>query len=182
MQLTVLTTLITEPITHDDVKTFMGFPSTDTSQDDVIDRMITASREWLEQRTALSIVSKSYKAYFEQYENEEGWFELPISPILDTPAITIKMSGISTTFQKKGLKRVSIRPDSVIGTMLVGVTEDSYMEVTFQAGETNLTANEILLELVNMNFNHKDSGIGVAFSRLPYDVQSKVNSLSMNLC
>jgi|WetSurMetagenome_2_1015567.scaffolds.fasta_scaffold00157_54 uncharacterized phiE125 gp8 family phage protein len=181
MQLSVLTTVITEPVLKADVKAFMGFPSADTSQDTTIDAMIIAAREWLEQRTGLSIVSKSYKVYFEEDDAEDGWFELPVSPVLATPAITVAMNGVSTTFQQMGLKRIKIMPDSVFGTILVGAsTNPSYVEVVFQAGATNGTANLCLLKIVSSMFNYREDGIGVNIARLPFDTVSLINSLSTN--
>lgn len=180
IELTVLTTSITEPITHDEVKTFMGFPASDTSQDTFIDGLITAAREWLEQRTALSLVSKSYKAYFEEEDSEEGWFELPISPVLATPPITVDVSGVSTTFQQKGLNRVKVMPDWVISTLQVGATENSYVEITFQAGKDNATANNILLSIVSSMFNYREGGIGVSISRIPFDTLQMIESISQN--
>jgi len=180
MQLQVLTTSITEPVTHDEVKAFMGYPLTDTSQDDLIDSMITTSREFLEQRTSLSFVSKSYKAYYEDTDCEDGWYELPVSPVLALPAISVSMSGVVTTFQQKGLKRISIRPDSVIGTIPVGVSSATYMEVTFQAGETSNTANDIIKRLVSFLFNHREDGLSLSIARLPFDTLSLINSISVN--
>lgn len=181
MELSVLTTSITEPITNTDVKSFMGYPATDTSQDTTIDSMIKAAREFLEGRTALSLVSKSYKVYFDIEDLDDGWFELPVSPVLDTPAITCEMNGVSTTFEQKGLKTIRVAPDSVFSTILVGATVGSpYGEVIFQAGATNATANNILLELVSIAFNNRDGG-GSSYARLPYDLRSRIDSISNNI-
>lgn len=180
MELSVLTSSITEPISADEVKAYMGYPLADTSQDDTIESMITTAREWLEGRTALSLVSKSYKAFFEIEDADEGWYELPVSPVLDTPAITVSMNGVSTTFQQRGLKTIKICPDSVFGTILVGTTISSYVEAVFQAGATNETANNILLELVSIAFNNRDGG-GTSYARLPYDLRSRIDSISNNI-
>lgn len=182
MQLSILTSSITEPVTHDEVKSFMGYPLTDTTQDDNIDTMITTAREFLEQRTALSLVSKSYKAYYEKEDAEDGWYELPVSPVLSSPAITCEMNGVSTTFQQKGLTRVSVYPDNVIGTIPIGGSGlVSYMEVTFQAGATNVTANEIIKRLVSFMFNHREDGIGLNIARLPFDTLAMIQSITVNL-
>jgi uncharacterized phiE125 gp8 family phage protein len=182
IDLSVLTSSITEPVTHDEVKTFMGFPAADTSQDSLLDGMITAARQWLEGRTALSLVSKSYKAYFEREDSEDGWFELPVSPVLAAPAITVAVNGVDTTFDQKGLNIVKVFPSTVIGTLPVGSTSfDSYCEVVFQAGETNTQANEILKELVSIAFNYREDGIGVSVGRIPYSLTQRIDSISRNV-
>lgn len=181
MQLQVISSSITEPITHAQVKSFMGFPASDTSQDGTIDTMITSARIWLEQRTALSIVSKQYKAYFEADDMEDGWYELPVSPVIGTPVTTMTMNGVTTTYRQMGLNRVKIQPDSVFGTLLVGQTSTpSYMEVTFQAGATNGEANEILLGIVSFMFNNREGGTSVNIASLPWDLKGRINALSMN--
>jgi len=183
MELSVLDTTIVEPVTNDQVKTFMGYPSTDTSQDTIIDRMITSAREWLEGRTALSLISKSYKAYFEPEDADEGWYELPVSPVLALPAITVVMNGIDTTFQQRGLKRIRICPDTVFGTIQVGASvTSSYVEVTFQAGASSERANAILLELVSITFNNRNGDDNnLSFARLPYGLQQRITAMSDNL-
>jgi len=180
MELSVLTSSLTEPITSDEVKDYMGYPLTETSQDSLIESMITSARQWLEGRTALSLVSKSYKAYFEAEDAEDGWYELPVTPVLSSPAITVTMNGVSTTFQQRGLKTIKICPDSVLGTIDVGAPFTNYLEVTFQAGATSEAANNVLLELVSIAFNNRDSG-GVAYARLPYDIQERIKALSLNI-
>ena len=172
-----VSTSVTEPITHDDVKDFMGYPSTDTSQDDTIDNMIIAARKWLEKRTGLSVVSKSYKAYFEEEDAEDGWYELPFSPVSDTPAITVSISGTSTTFQQRGLKRVRICPDSVFSTINVGQSYASYIEVTFDAGEDSEEANDILLHLVSISFNDRNGG-NLTASKIPYSLLQRIDLLT----
>ena len=182
MELSVITSSITEPITHDQVKSFMGYPLTDTSQDATIDALITAAREFLEKRTSLSLVSKSYKAYFDEDDSVDGWYDLPVSPVLATPAITVSVSGVSTTFQQRGLNRVKICPDSVFSTMLVGQSDaGSYVEVVFQAGATNGTANKCLFNIVSFMFNHREDGVGISVARLPFDTVSLINSISENI-
>ena len=157
----------------------MGYLGSD--QDTIISKMITSAREWLEQRTSLSIVSKSYKAYFEKEDAEDGWYELPVSPVLALPAITITMNGVSTTFQQRGLSKIRVMPDSVISTVLVGATSrPSYIEVVFQAGATNLTANECIKKIVSSMFNHREDGEGVSVTRIPFDTLAMIESISQN--
>lgn len=182
MELKILTSSITEPVSVADAKSYMGYPSTETTQDVTITNMIKTAREFVEQRTALSLVSKSYKAYFTEDDIEDDWFELPISPVLDDPAITVTMNGVSTTFQQMGMNKVKIKPDAVIGTMLVGQSDSqNYCEVTFQAGASNTTANEIIKRIVSHLFNHREDGLGLSIARLPFDTVSLIQSINENI-
>ena len=186
MELSILTALTfeNEGITVQEIKDILGYLGTD--QDTRIERLITTAREWLESRTALSCISKSYKAYFEKDDRDsDGYFELPMSPVLGTPAILIDVCGNATTFVQKGLNKVKVKPDSQIGTLRVGVTSEVwYMEVTFQAGKTSTTANECIRRIVCTMFNEPQDGAGesmnVSVSRLSYDTQRLIESIDQN--
>jgi uncharacterized phiE125 gp8 family phage protein len=175
MQLKVIDT-ITEPVTATTVKGFLGYTATD--QDTALGVIITAARVWFENRTGLSVVAKTYKAYFEKEDSDEGWYELPVTPVLSTPAITATVNGVSTTFQQKGLTKVSVCPDNVIGTVGVGASSAPwYMEVTFDAGETSDAANQCITEIAAAIFNNRDQGIGVNAARIPFDTIQRVNQM-----
>jgi uncharacterized phiE125 gp8 family phage protein len=169
---------INETITADDVKTFMGYPVAEQTQDLLIESMIRSAREWLEQRTALSLVSKDYKVYFDPEEAEDGWYELPVSPVTGTPVVSV--SGTVTTFEQKGLKRIFIYPASVYSSALVGQTTPSYLEVKFTAGESNNSANQVLMELVSFMFNNREGSTTLNIASLPYDLKGRINALSVN--
>jgi uncharacterized phiE125 gp8 family phage protein len=171
-----LNSAITEPITAAQLKTYLGYTATD--QDTPIAQIITAARVWFENRTGLSVVSKSYKVYFDKEDRDEGWYELPVSPVLATPAITTTVNGVSTTFQQRGLNKVYVAPDNVIGTVGVGASATPYYsEVTFQAGESNEAANQCILEIAAAIFNNRDQGIGVNAARIPFDTLQRVNQM-----
>jgi len=181
MELSVLSTDIAEPINVDDVKAFMGYTASD--QDAIIFRMIQTAREWLENRCAISIVNKQYKAYFEKIDAVNGWYELPVTPVLASPAITLSICGTSTTFEQRGLKRIFVRPTETYGTVSIGATwEVYYVEVTFNAGATNHTANEIIKRIVSTMFNTREDGAGegVQMGRLPYDTLHLIEALDEN--
>jgi len=180
MDLAVVTTLITEPVSVAQAKRFMGY--TETDQDEDIQNMIRVARQWMENRTGTSCVPKSYKAYFEKGDRDpEGWYELPVAPVLSDPAITMTVCGESMTFQQKGLRTVSVKPDSTFGTIRVGATaEPFYVEVTFQAGEGNATANECIKRIVSSMFNNREDGGEISLSRLPYDTLRLIETLDTN--
>ena len=179
MELTVLTGPAAEPVSVAEMKTYMGYPTTD--QDTEIGYMITVARQWLENRTGFSCVSKSYKAYFEKIDAVNGWYELPVVPVLSVPAITITVCGTSTTFEQKGLRRVMVRPESTWSTIAVGSTiEIYYLEATFTAGETNATANECIRRIVTSMFNNREDGVEVKAGRLPFDTIRLIESIDQN--
>jgi hypothetical protein len=178
MELKITSSSITEPVTHDEVKTFMGYPSSDTSQDSLIDTIITSAREWFESKTGLSIVSKDYKAYFDRGDCNEGWYELPISPVTGTPVVST--CGTVTTYQQKGMDIVSIMPDETYGTIGIGaIASIFYVEVTFTAGATNESANLAIMGIASAMFTDRSTSVNIA--KLPFSVLSLVNSLSNNI-
>jgi hypothetical protein len=180
MELKVLSTGIVEPISVTDVKDFMGYTPTD--QDTAIQNMITVAREWLENRCALSLVNKQYKAYFLKEDAINGWYDLPVSPVLDTPAVSVSVCGVVTTFYSQGMNQRRIKPGEVYST-LSGTTDTYYVEVTFNAGATNLTANEIIKRIVATMFKNREDGIdaGVSVGRLPYDTMRLIESINQNV-
>ena len=186
MELTILSdlTFADEEITVQEIKDMMGYLGTD--QDTRIERLIMTAREWLENRTALSCIAKSYKAYFEKADRDsEGYYELPMSPVLSSPAITVSVCGVSTTFTQKGLNRVKIKPDDIIGTVRVGASAAPYyVEVVFTAGKSNTTANEIIRRITATMFNEPQDGAGesmnVSVSRLSYDSTRLIETIDQN--
>jgi hypothetical protein len=174
MELSVLTATFAEPVNVSEVKSLMGYVGED--QDARIAKLIKVSREWLENRTGLSCISKSYKAYFERADRDsQGYYELPVSPVLATPVITVTINGVSSTFVQKGLNKVKVKPDMFITTG----ADDYYMEVTFQAGKPNETAFECIRRITASMFNEPEDG-GVSFSRLPYDTLRLIETIDQN--
>lgn len=180
MELKVTSSSITEPVTKAELKAFMGYPSTDTSQDDIMDIIITAAREWFEQRTGLSVVSKYYSAYFEEDDRSDGWFELPVNPVTGTPVVTV--CGVVTSYQQKGSKVIKISPDNVYGTIPVGgLSYTYYVEVTFTAGAKNEIANVCIMGIASSIFNYREGGLNVNVARIPFDTLTLIDSLSNNV-
>jgi hypothetical protein len=177
MELSVLSTGLIESVSVEDCKGFMGYTPAD--QDITIRNMIIVARQWLENRTGLSCISKSYKAYFEKEDAVNGWYELPMSPVLALPAITVSVCGTSMTFTQKGLRRVKIKPESYWST-ISGTTETYYVEAIFQAGEANDTANEIIKRIVSSMFNNREDGSDISVGRLPYDTLRLIETIDQN--
>ncbi|HUX56216.1 MAG TPA: hypothetical protein VMV77_04535 [Bacteroidales bacterium] len=181
MELSILSTGISEPVNIAEVRDFIGYPS--TNQDTVIKKMIITAREWLEEYCAISIVNKQYKAYFEKADALNGWYELPVSPVLSTPALVVAVRGVTIDFEQMGLNIVRVRPYSTYGTIGVGSTGVNwYMEVTFNAGAANNTADEIIRKIVATMFNARTDGAGegVQMGRLPYDTLRLISAINKN--
>ena len=186
MELIVLTDPddLTEEVSVDEVKDMMGY--TDDDQDARIARLITIAREWLENRTGLSCLEKEYKAYFEKSDRDSnGYYELPISPVLSDPEISVEVCGETATFIQKGLERIKIKPDDVIGTIKVGASSAAYyLEATFTAGKTNATANECIRRIAATMFNEPQDGSSlsgnVSVSRLSYDTVRLIETIDQN--
>lgn len=178
MELTVLSTGILEPVSVADVKDFMGYTASD--QDAAIQKMITAAREWLENRCSLALISKSYKAYFTKADALNGWYHLPVSPV--TEITTVEVCGVEASYDSLGMYQKKIKPYNVYGTIGVGSTTYLYyVEVTFTAGASNNTANEIIKYIVDTMFNNRDSGdSAVPIGKLPYHVQRLIESVDAN--
>jgi hypothetical protein len=180
MDLKVLTTEITETVTKEEIKGMIGYLGTD--QDDRIDRLITVAREWLEERTGLSCIAKSYKVYFEREDaDSKGWYELPMSPVASDPEITVDLCGDSSTFQQKGMNKVKIKPDDTFGTLKVGSdSDDFYLEVTFTAGASNKTADECIRRIAATMFSNPEDGSEVAAARLTFDTLRLIDTIDQN--
>ena len=182
MELTVLSTSISEPVTVQDCKDYIGY--SDSDQDAAIARMIQTAREWLEKRCSLSLVNKQYKAYFTKADAVNGWYELPVSPVLSTPDLVVSIMGTETTdYETKGLNVIKIKPYLLYSTVAIGSTTYTwYMEVTFNAGATNHIANEIIRKIAATMFLQREDGAGgeVLIGRLPYDTLRLIESINKN--
>lgn len=178
MDVRVETTSLTEEVTVAEIKTITGY--SDTDQDTRIGLLITVAREWLEARTGVSALAKSYKAYFEKGDRDsEGFYELPFSPVSGTPVVEV--CGVATTdFDSIGLDRKRIRPAASFGTIPVGGTSPYYVEVTFTAGESSKLANECIRRIVASMFNEPQDGAEVSMSRLPFDTLRLIESINQN--
>jgi len=182
MELTVLSTSFSEPVTVTDIKDYIGYPKTD--QDSIIAGMITTARQWLETHCALSVVNKQYKAYFEKEDAEDGWYELPVSPVLSDPAIIVQVCGATVDHEEMGLNKKRIRPATVYGTIRIGASSVIYyVEVTFNAGKANTVADEVIKRIVTSLFNARQDGVTeeISVGRIPYDTRRLIESINENM-
>ena len=179
MELQITSTEISEPVSIGEVKEFMGFSQTDTSQDATLSTMIATARKWLEDYTARSLTSKNYKARYEKDDaDSEGYFELPVSPVTGTPSVNV--NGTTVTYLSRGLEIIRIKPDNVYST-LSSDTDYYYCEVTFTAGAKNETRNLIICAIVADMFNNRNSENLISIGRLSYNIVRMIQSISLNV-
>ena len=165
---------LTEPITATLWRGYSGID--DTSQDTLIETMITASRLWLEDHTGRSVISKSYEVQFDKSDGFENWYMLPFSPV--TSITTCEIDDTAVTYSERGLDIIEIYPDSVIGTG----TTNNIIEVEFVAGATDSRAVMALYRIVTDLFDaRKDNPAAqVSTAVLKWDTMKLVNQLSNN--
>lgn len=168
---------IAEPVTVKECKDYMGYSGTD--QDGFIQNLITTAREFIENETGFSGVSKSYEAEFDRWDMisddltkvgyqgwDDGWYKLPFAPV--TSITSVELSGVTTTYSQKGLKTVFIHPDTVVQT---GVS-NNILQVEFVAGEASAQFKTAVLRVVSDLFNNREDTGNVqslvSFSTLRY--------------
>lgn len=159
MQLKVISdpAMITEPVTVSDIKTYVGYTGTD--QDTIISGMITAARMYIEDHCSMSLISKQYQVTFEKGDDDdiEGWYILPITPIVSVDLVTLTTDTSSTiltsdAYSLRGDTQVSILPQLVIHT---GNIRDT-LAVQFTAGASDPRATLAIKRMVSDMFNRKD--------------------------
>ncbi len=176
---------LTEPVTTAEFKTYSGYPGTD--QDTYIGELITAAREFLENETGISCVSKVYQVEFDRWDMfgddltgigysgyDDGWYRLPISPV--TVITSVKIASTAVTYDQRGLKVVDIHPDTVVQTG----TSSNILEVEFTAGEANAIIKKAVMRIVTDLFNHREDYTTVSMSSISFDTQRLISQLSTN--
>ncbi len=176
---------LTEPITVAEFKTFSGYTGSD--QDTLIDTFITAARKLFENETGLSVISKVYEVEFDRWDMisddltkvgysgwDDGWYRLPFSPV--TAIASVDISDVATTYSRRGLKTVEIRPNAVIQT---GITNNT-LAVEFTAGAASDEAKIAILRIVTDFFNNREDGGGASVGSLSFDTKRIMSNLSIN--
>jgi len=142
---------ITEPVTVDEMLTYLGIDSLDDDNDIMVSNMIMAARKWLEEYTGLSVVSKSYESRFYTEDEWDEYYELPFSPVISITSVDI--SGTVVEYDEKGLDRKYIRPQQSIVTN--AVSDEAYLDVEFVAGNENEQANMVIRRIVTDMYNNR---------------------------
>jgi uncharacterized phiE125 gp8 family phage protein len=177
---------LTEPVTATEFKTYIGYSG--STQDTLIESMITAARLLLEDEIGISCISKVYEAEFDRWDMraddlsttgysgwDDGWFLLPYSPVMAITTVTI--GGVVTTYSQRGQKQIEIHPDAVVQTG----TTNNILAVTFTAGEANTRIKMAILRIVSDLFNNREDYAGATLGALTYDTQRLIASLSTNI-
>ena len=164
---------ITEPLTVAEIKIYLGYTATD--QDGLFATLITAARQWIEDHFAFSCVSKSYTVYFNKYDSNEGWYELPFAPVTAITTATIDSEDID--YEERGGDTREIYPNEVIST---GTTTNELV-VEFVAGATSERAKLGIYRIVSDMFNNKDDNpTNINAAKLSYDTMRYLEGLNRN--
>jgi uncharacterized phiE125 gp8 family phage protein len=177
---------LAEPVTASEFKTFAGYTGTD--QDTLIASMITAARQFFENETGLSVISKVYEVEFDRWDMiqddltktgysgyDEGWYKLPVSPV--TAIASAKIASTSVTYSQKGQKEIMIHPDTVVQTG----ESSNILQVEFTAGAADTQAKMAILRIVSDMFNNREDNMtGVSVANLSFDTMRMISNLSMN--
>ena len=166
---------LTEPITAALWRAYSGLD--DTTQDTLIETMITAARLWLENHTGCSVISKSYEAEFDISDGYENWYELPFSPVVSITSVQI--DDVDITYSQRGQGIVEIYPDSIIGSG----TEDNIIKVEFIAGATDERATIAIYRIASDYFDARKDNPAAEISSavLKWGTMHFVNQLSNNI-
>ena len=164
---------ITDPVTVADLKTYLGYTSTD--QDALFATLLTAAREWLEDHFGYSCVSKSYIVRFEKNDAENGWYELPFVPV--TEITTVSIDSTEVEYSEKGDEKRFICPDEILST---GISSNELV-VEFVAGAISARAKTGIMRIVSDMFNNKDDNpTNVSTAKLSYDTMRYLEGLNQN--
>ena len=167
---------LTEPVTVANMEAFLGFDM-DAAQETLVGTMITAARQWLENKIAVSVLSKSYEVRFYTEDALDRYYELPFSPVASITSVEI--SGTSINYDEKGLDRVYIRPQSSVITN--STSDEAYLDCEFVAGAANTLANEVIKRIVSdMWDNRKDDLPDSPSSGLSWNTMRYIETLSNN--
>lgn len=168
-----------EPITSVYLKNYLRVDfSTD---DDIINSVISAARELVEQYLETAILQKSLKSYFYDFQDwdemEGGYYylELPISPVTSVSAVKkVSYDGTETAttdYQLTGLDQKIIRIAKnldLTGAITVGYIVEYVAERTTVEEPIKEAIAKLAGELYE---NRQDSGVDITVSSLPFDVK-----------
>jgi len=173
MQVKEKTGTITEPVTLAEVALYVGYSGTD--QNALFTQLITAARKWIENHFAFSCVSKSYIVRFEKSDAVDGWYELPVSPVISITSAAI--DSIDVDYEEKGDETRFINSDEVMSTG----TSSNELVVEFIAGAADDMAKTGIIRIVSDMFNNKDdSPENINAAKLSYDTMRFLEGLNHN--
>lgn len=95
---TVVSAPAVEPVTRAEAKLWLRVESADTDQDDVIDVLITAMREYAEELTGRAFAERTLELRMDRFPADGGVIELPYPPLRSVTSITyIDSTGVTQT-------------------------------------------------------------------------------------
>lgn len=93
--LTRLTGPDTEPVTRAEAKLHCRIDSDITADDDLIDALIIAAREWVEDYTGRALIDQTWQLQYQGYSY--GEFRLRRSPVIEVESFVYDVGGVATT-------------------------------------------------------------------------------------
>lgn len=168
---------LTEPITTAQMVTFMGLPALSTNETTQMSGLITAARKWLEEKTGLSVLSKSYEVRYYTEDAIGDYYELPFSPV--TSITSVEISGTAVEYDEKGLDIKYIRPQQSVITNTT--SDEAYLDCEFVAGASSNEANYAIQRIVNdMWDNRKDNLPDSTVAGLSWETMRYIETLTTN--
>ncbi len=166
MEVKIVTDLVTEPVTVAEARDYLRI--TTTSEDTLIEELITDARERLEKFTNLSFGEKTLMC---RWDSLSDWAEIPYQPNADISAC-VNDDGDTLTYEVKGLEYKYLYCNNSTG-----------VTITYTAGFTTLPKAlkvAILKEVATSYENRENFYIEGTFNELSNDAKRMAQSYSRN--
>ena len=147
MDTRIKTDIVQEPISQDELSTFIKFEDDNAEEDLLITNMISSVRAHFELRTGLAFAEKTFETLF-RYDDKP--FILPKSPVISVDKVeTVDYQGtkvelfLNSGYYKRGLYEVLIQASAM--------TSDRYYDllVTYKAGYGHADTEKLPEDLLN---------------------------------
>lgn len=167
-----------EPLTLDEVKTFLNLTSND--HDAMLDLFIRAAREWAEKTTGRSMLSQTIKQYWDEWPTGifgQTW-ELGIAPVTSVTSIQyLDSAGATQTWATTNYTAdVKSRPARIVPTDAVEYPElddaPNAVIVTYVAGVSSVssvpaTARAAMMQKIAFLYENREdikiNGVGAGY-------------------
>ena len=192
MDVRVTTDLAAEPILKAEMRNYLEFTATDTTEDTLIESMIKSARILLERKSNLSFGAKTLQVLFRAEELINDSVMLPYSPLISITSVkavdaeeTKTALTLNSGYFKRGLKNVELII-SYSGTGLVGSDlSGSDIEVIYVTGYGNAatetlpeTWRELIRRQVKIWYLRGDEA---NYTELDFSIKMAADSLSNNI-
>lgn len=101
MDISVVTPVETEPVTLAEAKLHLRLIPTDDSEDALVESLITAAREYCENRTGRALATQTIEGYLDRFPVSAGEIELPMPPAQAVERVSyIDVTGLETVLEQ----------------------------------------------------------------------------------